>query len=180
VFIMQKRSFAGLLSGLLAVSALAAPPIYAQGAAPAVAPATLGFETMAAVSGPYVGAANPIRDIAGGGLPWIISSAQGELRADGALTVSVRGLVLAQAEPVPGNLQGTNPAPTFHAVVSCQSVDDAGAPMVASVRTADVAASPTGDADISETVSLPQPCVAPIVFVSGGSGIGSWFAATGG
>ena len=27
---------------------------------------------------------------AGGGLPWIISSAQGELRADGALTISVR------------------------------------------------------------------------------------------
>ncbi len=101
---MKKRSFAGLLSGLLAVSALAAPPIYAQGAAPAMAPVALGFETMAAVSGPYVGAANPIRDIAGGGLPWIISSGQGELRADGALTVSVRGLVLAPAEPVPGNL----------------------------------------------------------------------------
>ena len=57
-------------------------------------PVALGFETMAAVSGPYVGAANPIRNIAGGGLPWIISSAQGELRADGELTVSVRGLVL--------------------------------------------------------------------------------------
>jgi len=177
---MQKRSFAGLLSGLLAVSALAAPPLYAQGAAPSMAPVTLGFETMAPVSGQYVGKDNPIRDIAGGGLPWIISSGQGELRADGALTIKVRGLVLAQAEPVPGNLQGTNPAPMFHAVVSCQSVDDAGVPMVASVRTADVAASPTGDADISETVSLPQPCVAPIVFVSGGSGVGSWFAATGG
>ena len=48
---MKKRSFAGLLSGLLAVSALAAPPIYAQGAAPAMAPVALGFETMAAVSG---------------------------------------------------------------------------------------------------------------------------------
>src|SRR5258708_24040319 len=91
-----------------------------------MAPVALGFETMAAVSGPYVGAANPIRNIAGGGLPWIISSAQGELRADGELTVSVRGLVLAQAEPVPGNLQGVNPAPTFHTVVSCQTVDDAG------------------------------------------------------
>jgi len=77
---------------------------------------------------------------------------------------------------VPGNLQGVNPAPTFHAVVSCQSVDDARAPMLASVPTADVATSPTGDADISERVSLPHPCVAPIVFVSGGSGIGSWFA----
>ncbi len=112
---MKKRSFAGLLSGLLAVSALATPPIYAQDVAPAMAPGTLGFETMAAVSGPYVGAANPVRDIAGGGLPSIISSAQGELRADGALTVSVRGLVLARAEPVPGNLQGVNPAPMFHA-----------------------------------------------------------------
>ena len=134
---------------------------------------------MAAVSGPYVGSANPIRDIPGGGLPWIISSATGELRSDGQLTVSVRGLVLAPAEPVPGNLQGTNPAPTFHAVVSCQSVDDSGAPMLASVRTGDVPASPSGDADISEAVTLPQPCVAPIVFVSGGAGVGSWFAATG-
>ena len=106
---MKKRSFAGLLSGLLAVSALAAPPIYAHGAAPAMAPVALGFETMAAVSGPYVGAANPIRDIAGGGLPWILSSAQGELRADSALTVSVRGLVLAQAEPVPGNSRARIP-----------------------------------------------------------------------
>ena len=44
---MKKRSFAGWLSGLLAVSALAAPPIYAQGATPAMAAVALGFETMA-------------------------------------------------------------------------------------------------------------------------------------
>jgi hypothetical protein len=175
----MKRSFAGLLSAALAVSAFAAPPIFAQGIAPASVPVALGFDTMAAVSGPYVGSANRIRDIPGGGLPWIISSATGELRSDGQLIVSVRGLVLAAAEPVPGNLQGTNPAPTFHAVVSCQSVDDSGAPMLASARTGDVPASPSGDADISETVTLPQPCVAPIVFVSGGAGVGSWFAATG-
>src|SRR6266568_1954243 len=137
----MKKSFVGLLSAVLAVSALAAPPTFAQQAAAA--------------------------------------SATGELRADGQLTVSVRGLVLAPAEPVPGNLQGTNPAPTFHAVISCQSVDDSGAPMLASVRTADVPASPSGDADISATVTLPQPCLAPIVFVSGGAGVGSWFAATG-
>jgi hypothetical protein len=175
----MKRSFVGLFSAVLAVSALSAPPSFAQQPATAPAPVALGFDTMAAVSGPYVGSANPIRDIPGGGLPWIISSATGELRSDGQLTVSVRGLVLAPAEPVPGNLQGTNPAPTFHAVVSCQSVDDSGAPMLASVRTADVPASPSGDADISDAVTLPQPCVAPIVFVSGGAGVGSWFAATG-
>jgi hypothetical protein len=123
-----------------------------------MAPVALGSETMAAVSGAYVGAPNPIRTIPGGGLPWIISSAQGELPVDGELTMSVRELVLAQAEPVPGNLQGTNPTPTFHAIVSCQSVDDAGAPTLASVRTADVAASPTGDADISRH-GLPPAAV---------------------
>lgn len=175
----MKRTLVGLVSGVLVASALAAPPIFAQTAAPSPPPLALGFETMAPVSGPYVGASNPIRAIPGGGLPWVISSATGILLADGQLTVNVRGLVLASAEPVPGNLQGTNPAPTFHAVVSCQSVDDTGAATVASVRTADVAATPTGDADISEAVSLPQPCLSPIVFVSGGDGIGSWFAASG-
>jgi hypothetical protein len=112
-------------------------------------------------------------------LPWIISSAHGELRGEGALTVHVRGLVLAPTDPVPGNIQGTNPAASIHAVVSCQSIDDAGAPRVTNVRTADVPANPSGDADISETLSFPLPCIAPIVFVSGGIDIGSWFAATG-
>lgn len=132
---------------------------------------------MSVVSGPYVGTSNPIRDIQGGGLPWITSSAHGELMADGGLTVHVRGLVLA--EPVPGNLQGTNPAQAFHAVVSCQTRDESGAPTITNVRTADAPASPSGDADISDTLSLPEPYLAPVVFISGGNGIGSWFAATG-
>ena len=85
----MKKSFVGLLSAVLAVSALAAPPTFAQQAAATSATVALGFETMAAVSGAYVGSANPIRDIPDGGLPWIISSATGELRADGQLTVSV-------------------------------------------------------------------------------------------
>ena len=48
---MKKRSFAGLLSGVLAVSALAAPPIYAQGAAPAMAPVALGFDPDSMLAG---------------------------------------------------------------------------------------------------------------------------------
>ena len=143
----MKRSLVGTLVALVAASAMTVPTALAQDAS-TQAPLELGFETMSAVSGPYVGAANPVRDIQGGGLPWIISSAQGELRADGGLTVHVRGLVLAPAEPVPGNLQGTNPAQTFHAVVSCQTLDDSGAPTVTNVRTADVSATSGGDADI--------------------------------
>jgi hypothetical protein len=82
----MKRSFVGLLSALPAASALSTPPIFAQEAAPAMAPVALGCETMAAVSAPYAESANPTRDISGGGLPWIISSATGELPDNGLLT----------------------------------------------------------------------------------------------
>ena len=85
------------------------------------------------------------------------SSAQGELRADDALTLHVRDLVLAPAEPVPGNLQGTNPVASFHAVVSCQTVDDSAAPTVTNVRTADAPASPSGDADFRRPCRCRNP-----------------------
>jgi hypothetical protein len=44
-----------------------------------------------------------------------------------------------------------------------------------------VPAAPEGDARIEATLTLPTPCVAPIVFVTSGTGAppGSWFAATG-
>jgi hypothetical protein len=38
-------------------------------------------------------------------------------------------------------------------------------------------ASPAGDSHIRDTVALPSPCVAPIVFVT--SPTGAWFSATG-
>lgn len=48
------------------------------------------------------------------------------------------------------------------------------------IGTGDFKASPAGNSNIDATVSLPQPCIAPIVFVTGPSGVGVWFAATGG
>jgi hypothetical protein len=45
------------------------------------------------------------------------------------------------------------------------------------ITTATVPASPDGNARISTRVDLPEPCVAPIVFVT--SPTGAWFAATG-
>ena len=158
----MKKSFVGLLSAVLAVSALAAPPTFAQQAAATSATVALGFETMAAVSAAYVGSANPIRDIPDGGLPWIISSATGELRADGQLTVSV---IWCLRPLTPCRV--TCKAP-IRRRLSMRLLGRACAP-----------ASPSGDADISATVTLPRPCLAPIVFVSRGAGVGSWFAATG-
>jgi hypothetical protein len=36
-----------------------------------------------------------------------------------------------------------------------------------------------GDSTINAQVSLPQPCIAPIVFVTGPTGTDVWFAVTG-
>src|SRR5262245_32506465 len=51
----------------------------------------LSFETMAGVPQPLTGTQSPIRGINGGGIPWIISDAKGELRANGDLKVEVKG-----------------------------------------------------------------------------------------
>jgi hypothetical protein len=127
---------------------------------------------MAPVVGPYVGAANPIRGVPGGGLPWAIDEGQGELRVDGRLEVEVEGLVLAAGPAV-----GTNPVPSFRAIVSCQTIDVSGGAVVENVQTASFPATTTGDSKIEATVDLPSPCFAPIVFVT--SPGGAWFAVTG-
>jgi hypothetical protein len=137
----------------------------------------LKFTMMTPVTGPYVGGTNPIRTVPGGGLPWMITAGNGSLKSDGHLLVHVRGLVLADQAPVPPALQGTNPIPDFRAIVSCQSIGTDGSATVANVSTAPFPASTTGNADINATVSLPSPCIAPIVFVT--SPGGAWFAATG-
>src|SRR5262245_1763830 len=128
----------------------------------------LKFDTMAPVVAPYTGAANPIRGVPGGGVPWQIDSASGRLRADGRLQIDVEGLVLVAT--------GVNPVGTFKAIVSCQS-SAAGLPTTVNVSTDPVPATMTGDAEIDAKLALPSPCFAPIVFVT--SGGGSWFAVTG-
>jgi len=136
----------------------------------------LKFKTMAPVTGPFVGTANPIRDISGGGLPWQLAKGEGELRSDGSLEVKVKGLVLFDGAPVPPALQGTNPIPDFKAVVSCLTTVN-GSATTSNVSTAAFPATSTGDAKIEASVALPSPCFAPIVFVT--STTGAWFAVTG-
>src|SRR6266851_7436322 len=131
------------------------------------------FTTMTPVTGPYVGTANPIRTVPGGGLPWMITAGTGSLKSDGHLLVHVRGLVLADQSPVPPALEGVNPVPGFRAIVSCQSIGAGGAATITNVSTAQFPASTAGNSDIIATVSLPHPCLAPILFVT--SPGGSWF-----
>ena len=42
----------------------------------------LQFQTMVGVTGPFVGATNPIRGVNGGGLPWQIENASGKLSSN--------------------------------------------------------------------------------------------------
>ena len=96
---------AAALLGLVLVLGVTAP----AGADPGT---IVKFDTMTPVTGPYVGSANPIRTVPGGGLPWMITAGTGSLKSDGHLLVHVRGLVLADRPPVPPALQGRKRSPS--------------------------------------------------------------------
>ena len=166
----MKRSFLVVLGAfaLLAVVALAVPALSSGGAD---GRKVLSAAVLAPVTGPYVGTVNPIRGVNGGGLPWRLDSGNVDLRSDGRLKVEVEGLVLAA-----GVNEGTNPIPSFKAIVSCQTIQN-GAAVVSNVETGLVSASTAGDAEIDTSIPLPSPCYGPIVFVT--SPTGAWFAASG-
>ena len=171
------RLLAGLVFSAVLMGVLLVPALGASAHDPE-ANKVLEFETMAPVSGPFVGAANPVRGLNGGGLPWVIASAKGELAANGAIEVHVRGLVLDPNDPrVPANLKGVNPIDHFAVLVSCLTNGfprDPGAPALSAGL---FPATTTGNMDAEGMVALPHPCVAPVIFVT--SPAHAWFAATG-
>jgi hypothetical protein len=131
----------------------------------------LKFKTMVGTVAPYTGPVNAIRGIPGAGSPWSIDEADGTLKEKGNLEVEVEGLVITST--------GTNPVPTFRAVVSCLSIA-AGAAVTVNRVTAPFPATTTGDAEFEGKVNLPSPCLAPIVFVTTGTGDPpAWFSVTG-
>ena len=139
---------------------------------------------MTGVSGMFVGSANPVRGLNGGGLPWVVRSAHGEVNGRGEVEVRVRGLVLDPNDPtvISRGLAGVNPIASFMVVVSCISVDAGGNPVVVNVSTkafpatTGPASAGGGNAHIETHVTLPAVCNMPVVFVT--SPTGAWFAAT--
>lgn len=131
----------------------------------------LEFKTMAPVVSPFTGSTNPVRGINGGGVPWRIASAKGELRSDGRLEIKVEGLVIVAT--------GVNPVAAFRGVVNC--LTPASPTTGVNLVTDPVPANTAGDAKIEAKLALPTPCIAPIVFVTNGTGPapGAWFATTG-
>lgn len=125
----------------------------------------LRFESMTGVSGSLVGT-DQIRGVVAGGQPWQIARGNGRLLRDGRLTITVEGLILVE--------DGINPAVAFRGLVSCITADGG----VANVLTGEFSANTAGDARIEDTLEIPFPCFAPLVFVTGPTG--TWLASTGG
>ncbi len=61
----------------------------------ASSPMIFEFQGMVGVPQAFTGTQNPIRGINGGGLPWMLTSANGVLSSSGKLVLNVKGLVLA-------------------------------------------------------------------------------------
>ena len=121
------------------------------------------FESMTPVTGAAVGTVND-RGIKGGGLPWAITSGEGEVDRSGNVEVEVQGLVIPVAP-----FNGTNPVKFFKATVSC--ITPGG---VVNVSTGNFPADAAGNSEIEDHVTLPSVCNDPIVFVAAPSG--AWFA----
>jgi len=138
----------------------------------------LRFGTMYGVDEFLVGDVNPVRGIPGDGLPWEIEAAKGSLDVDGHLVAHIRGLVLGDDPIVPPDLRLINPDATFRAVVSCQTDEGTGHLTDSNLFTDPVPATRSGNADFNTFVILPEPCIAPVVFILAGDR-NQWFSITG-
>jgi len=169
----MKRRLLVTLSAILLLSTFFAASVTS---ATAKGPKILKFDAMVGVPAGLTGSQSqgPLRGINGGGIPWTIASGSGELRAGGHLEITVEGLVLAA-----GANAGSNPSATIRGLVSCVGGDGSFQNTLTDPFPATTGPASTGggNATIEADLSLPQPCIAPIVFVT--SAGGSWFAATG-
>ena len=134
------------------------------------------FDAMYGVDGPFVNS-DVIRGVLGDELPWSVREAHGSLDSDGHLSVKVKGLVFKDDPSVPRDLRGINDEATFRALVSCLTESGIGV-VVQNVVSSPFPATRKGDSDIRTTIQLPNPCVAPIVFVLSGSE-DKWFSVIG-
>ena len=144
----------------------------------AALPNILTFDTMYGVEGPFLGEGNALRGVVGDEAPWEVEHfIKGRLAKNGRLQIVVRGLVFADDPSVPPDLVGKNDEETFRGLVSCLT-EEGETVVTANVETGGFPADEEGNSFIDEKLDLPNPCIAPIVFVMAGSEE-KWFAVTG-
>lgn len=158
---MSVRRSNRLFVGAAAISAVMAAGM----SAPATAekgPGGLEVGAMAGVPFAFTSIQEPMRGLLPGGLPWRIGSAKAELTTSGKVEVKFRDLLFA---PGTGQLAGTNSIPAMKVVVSCVTE---GA-LITNVSTPSfpvTTGSGAGDGSVEARVSLPDTCMAPLVFVT--------------
>ena len=170
----MKKFLLVTLSAIMFLSALFAGSV---SGATAKETKILEFDTMVGVPPLLTGAQSQaaLRGINGGGLPWKLTSARGELTSSGHLEIEVQGLVFAA-----GPNTDANTVASFQGLVSCVKSDGSferilTGPFPATTGPASLGG---GNARIQADLTLPQPCIAPIIFVTNPAGT-SWFAVTG-
>ena len=105
--------------------------------------------------------------VARGGAPWVLDRGQARLRQDGRLRLSVRGLII----PTLGN---AGPVTSISASLYCGADST---PAVATTMAAPL--SQQGDGTISDRITLPAECLAPIILVHPNGNGAAYIAATG-
>ena len=96
----------------------------------------------------------PFHGVAAGGLPWVLNHGRVGITPEGDFNVELDGLVIP-ALGTPG------PVKTVSASLYCGADSN----LVAAATTKSVPLSSRGDAEISDHVTLPDTCLAPIVLV---------------
>jgi hypothetical protein len=169
---MDRTRFRLALVGTTALALLLGAQVVSAGPGAKI----LEAQTMVGVPAGLTGAQSltPLRGVPGGGIAWTLASGNAELSATGHLEIKVTGLVLTA-----GANAGSNPIAAFRGLVSCVNADGTFTNVATDPfpATTGAASAGGGNSKIEATISLPSPCIAPIVFVT--SAGGSWFAATG-
>jgi hypothetical protein len=175
---------ATIVAAVVIIAAFSGRPASVE-AQPVTVETVLNFTSMVGVDDAFIDN-TVVRGVMGDELPWDVGTVDGSLTTDGHLHLAVTGIVFSNDPRVPVNLRGINDEEEFRAVVSCLTNGPRpgghgrghGLVETRNIFTDGFPATRTGDSTIDTMVTLPNPCVAPIVFVMSGSE-NKWFAVTG-
>ena len=148
-------------AAVLAITAFSVAPAFADGARSgghSVLRAEL-IGSMPAPASPAIAGINP------GGAPWANGPSQVRVRADGRITVEIRGLVIP-----PPRGTGVNPVASVVATLVCDQRVDA--------STMPFALSAAGTGSTRDVISLPRHCDDPTVLIQPAANRSVYIAST--
>jgi hypothetical protein len=112
-----------------------------------------------------------IRHVPAGAVPWTLRRGSTFVNAAGQFSLTVRGLLITGTNT---SLDGTTgPVTSVIPTLTCRGMP----PML--VSTPPIPLSPEGDAQVHGRITIPTPCLAPIVLVRANIGDDPWIATSG-